>query len=93
MPANVNGRLSSEVLTDLVPGARVVKAFNHLPPPLLAADPGHERGRRVLFFSGDDPRAKSQVSGLIDRLGFFGIDIGPLSAADGRSFPVDHCRR
>jgi len=30
-------------------------------------------------FSGDHPHAKSQVSGLIDRLGFFGIDLGPLS--------------
>jgi 8-hydroxy-5-deazaflavin:NADPH oxidoreductase len=77
--ANLNGRLLSEVFTDLVPGARGVKAFNHLPPPLLAADPGHEGGRRVLFFSGDDPQAKAQVSALIDRRGFFGIDLGPLS--------------
>ncbi len=78
-PAELNGRLSSEVFAGLVPGARVVKAFNHLQPHLLAGDPRIEGGRRVLFISGDEPRAKAEVSALIDRLGFFGIDLGPIS--------------
>ena len=51
---DLNGRLSSEVFAELVPGARVVKAFNHQPAALLSADPKREGGRRVLFFSGDD---------------------------------------
>ncbi|THK34516.1 NADP oxidoreductase [Ensifer sp. MPMI2T] len=78
-PAELKGRLSSEIFADLVPGARVVKAFNHLQPHLVSADPKAEGGRRVLFFSGDDAAAKTEVGGLIDRLGFFGIDLGPLS--------------
>ncbi|MBP1883301.1 putative dinucleotide-binding enzyme [Ensifer mexicanus] len=78
-PAELGGRLSSEIFTDLVPGARVVKAFNHLQPHLVSGDPKAEGGRRVLFFSGDDAAAKAEVGGLIDRLGFFGIDLGPLS--------------
>ncbi|WP_331371614.1 NADPH-dependent F420 reductase [Sinorhizobium chiapasense] len=78
-PAELGGRLSSEVFADLVPGARVVKAFNHLQPHLVSGDPKAEGGRRVLFFSGDDAAAKGKVGGLIDRLGFFGIDLGPLS--------------
>jgi predicted dinucleotide-binding enzyme len=78
-PAELNGRSSSEVFAGLVPGARVVKAFNHLTPQLLAGDPRAEGGRRVLFYSGDDARAKAEVGGLIDRLGFFGIDLGPLA--------------
>jgi 8-hydroxy-5-deazaflavin:NADPH oxidoreductase len=78
-PAELNGRLSSEVFAGLVPGARVVKAFNHLQPGLLAGDPRAEGGRRVLFFSGDDTRAKAAVGALIERLGFFGIDLGPIS--------------
>ncbi|MFM0207216.1 NADPH-dependent F420 reductase [Paraburkholderia sediminicola] len=77
-PAELHGRTSSETFTDLVPGARVVKAFNHLPAHLLSADPQAEGGRRVLFFAGDDAQAKTAVSGLIERLGFFGIDLGLL---------------
>lgn len=78
-PAELNGLTSTEVFTGLVPGARVVKAFNHLRPELLSADPGAEGGQRVLFYSGDDARSKSEVGALIDRLGFAGIDLGPLS--------------
>jgi len=78
-PAELHGRASSEVFAELVPGARVVKAFNHLEADLIAADPAAERGRRVLFFSGDDAAAKAQVGALIERLGFFGIDLGALA--------------
>ena len=78
-PAELNGRLSSEAFTDLVPGARVVKAFNHLQPHLVSGDPKAEGGRRVLLYSGDDAHAKAQVGGLIEQLGFFGIDLGALS--------------
>ncbi|UVM02884.1 NADPH-dependent F420 reductase [Pseudomonas laurylsulfatiphila] len=75
---DLHGRTSSAVFSELVPGARVVKAFNHLQPQLISADPGREGGRRVLFFSGDDPQARETVGGLINRLGFFGIDLGML---------------
>lgn len=78
-PADLRGRLSSEIVADLVPGARLVKAFNHLQPALVSSDPTSEGGRRVLFTSGDDASAKAEVGALIDRLGFFGIDLGPLA--------------
>ena len=55
-----------------------MKAFNHLPAHLLSDDPQAEGGRRVLFFAGDDAQAKAAVSGLIEQLGFFGIDLGSL---------------
>lgn len=77
-PAELHGRTSSEVFAGLVPGARLVKAFNHLAPPLLGGDPQAEGGRRVLFYSGDDAKAKAEIGNLIDRLGFFGIDLGSL---------------
>lgn len=78
-PADLGGRTSTEIVAAMVPGARVIKAFNHLLPALVAGDPRSEGGRRVLFYSGDDARAKADLAGLIDRLGFFGIDLGPLS--------------
>lgn len=78
-PAELNGRLSSEIVSDLVPGARVVKAFNHLTAPMLAADPAGEGGRRVLFYSGDDAAAKGEVAAIVEKLGFFGIDLGALA--------------
>lgn len=75
---DLQGRSSSEVFAQWVPGARVVKAFNHLQARWLEADPQLEGGRRVLFFSGDDARAKAQVAELITGLGFSGVDLGTL---------------
>ena len=77
--ARLNGRTSSEHVADLSPGAHVVKAFNTLPPALLAADPASRDGRRVVFFSGDHTRAKAEVGRLIARTGFAGVDLGGLS--------------
>lgn len=78
-PIDLHGRTSSEVFADLVPGAHVVKAFNHLRAPLLIADPAERGGRRVLFFAGDDARAKAQIGALIGQLGFAGLDLGTLA--------------
>jgi 8-hydroxy-5-deazaflavin:NADPH oxidoreductase len=78
-PIDLHGRISSEVVAELVSGARLVKAFNHLRADVLASDPRADGGRRVLFYSGDDSAAKAEVASLIDRLGFAGIDLGPLA--------------
>ena len=55
----------------------MVKAFNHLRPDIVAGDPAVGGGRRVLFYSGNDVAAKAEIGALIDRLSFFGIDLGP----------------
>lgn len=78
-PVELGERSSSEMFAGLVPGARVVKAFNHLQAHLLSDDPSSDGGKRVLFYSGDDADAKAQVGALVDRLGFFGIDLGSLA--------------
>jgi hypothetical protein len=78
-PADLKGRVSSEVFADFVPGARVVKAFNHLRADILARDPTSDGGRRVLFYSGNDSAAKAEVAALIDKVGFAGIDLGSLA--------------
>jgi 8-hydroxy-5-deazaflavin:NADPH oxidoreductase len=78
-PIDLKGRVSSEVVADLVSGARVVKAFNHLRAEVLAGDPRSDGGRRVLFYSGNDAAAKAEVAALIERIGFAGIDLGSLA--------------
>lgn len=76
--AELGGRNSSQVLSDLVPGARVVKAFNTLLASVLASEPRQAGGRRVVFLSGDDREAKGVVAGLAEHLGFATIDLGSL---------------
>jgi 8-hydroxy-5-deazaflavin:NADPH oxidoreductase len=78
-PVDLQGLVSSQVVAQLVSGARLVKAFNHLRADVLASDPRADGGRRVLFYSGDDNTAKAKVSALIDRIGFAGIDLGSLA--------------
>ena len=78
IPFELGGRTSSEVVAALAPGARVVKAFNHLQAARLEANPQAGGGRRVLFLSGDDAAAKAEGAELAERLGFAGIDLGGL---------------
>jgi len=61
-------------------GHPVIKAFNNVRPPSLLnlGKPAGTRGRVALPVAGDDPRAKAVVIGLIDQLGFDGIDAGGL---------------
>jgi hypothetical protein len=77
-PDDLGGRTSSEVVAELVPGARVVKAANTLVAALLASDPHEAGGERVIFVSGDDADAKSEVIALFDDAGFSVIDLGDL---------------
>ena len=78
--SDLDGRTSSEVVAELLPGARVVKAGSTLAAPVLAADPRDAGGRRVIFLSGDDADAKSEVVQLFQDAGFFTVDLGELIA-------------
>jgi len=77
-PSDLNGRTSSEVVADLVGGARVVKAANTLVAAVLGSDPQEAGGQRVIFLSGDDVDAKAEVISLFKDAGFFTIDLGAL---------------
>jgi predicted dinucleotide-binding enzyme len=80
-PSDLDGRTSSELVADLVAPARVVKAGNTLGAELLASDPEEAGGRRVIFLSGEEDEAKSEVGALFESAGFFVVDLGGL--ADG----------
>ncbi|EYF02756.1 NADPH-dependent F420 reductase [Chondromyces apiculatus] len=72
---------TSELLAAHLPGARVVKAFNHIYFEHLAKEgqPSGTPGRRALVIAGDDAEAKRVVTDLIDVFGFDVVDAGPLS--------------
>ena len=78
-PTDLGGRLSSEIVAQAVPGARVVKAFNTLPAAVLASNPVQDGGRRVVFVSSDDVDAAVTVAALCERLGFYPINLGRIS--------------
>ncbi|HXE94406.1 MAG TPA: NAD(P)-binding domain-containing protein [Gaiellaceae bacterium] len=86
---DLNGRTSSELVADLVAGARVVKAANTLGAEVLGADPQEAGGRRVIFISGDDADAKAEVVTLFQDAGFAAIDLGGL-AAGGAMQQIHH---
>jgi predicted dinucleotide-binding enzyme len=77
-PSDLNGRTSSEVVSELLGGARVVKAANTLGAAVLGSDPHEAGGQRVIFVSGDDDDAKSEVTRIFEAAGFFVIDLGGL---------------
>jgi predicted dinucleotide-binding enzyme len=77
-PSDLDGRTSSEVVADLVAPSRVVKAANTLGAGILGSDPHEAGGQRVIFVSGDDGDAKSEVSALFEEAGFFVVDLGGL---------------
>jgi predicted dinucleotide-binding enzyme len=78
-PRDLEGRLSTQIVAEAVPGARVVKAFNTLAATILGADPVAHGGRRVLFISSDDPSARLAIVDLVDRLGFAAVDLGGIA--------------
>jgi len=86
---DLNGRTSSELVADLVPAARVVKAGNTLEAAVLASDPHEAGGRRVIFLAGDDADAKAEVVTLFEDAGFAAIDLGDL-AAGGEMQQIHH---
>lgn len=80
------GRGTSEVVADLLPGARIVKAFSHLGYHDLDERglPAGSPDRVALAIAGDDPGDAAIVAGLVDEFGFEPVLTGGL--ATGRSF-------
>ena len=76
--AEPGSKTSSEVVGQWAKGAKVVKAFNTLYAQVLAEEPQVDRGNRVIFYSGNHGDAKDVVAGIINRIGFAGIDLGSL---------------
>ncbi len=67
----------SEVVARAANNARVIKAFNTLPPEFMD---GHVDGpgKRVLFYAGDDVAAKKEFAALVRPLNFRPVNLGKL---------------
>jgi predicted dinucleotide-binding enzyme len=78
LEAELQGRLSSEVNAGRVPGAKLVKSFNHLPMAMLAA-PAPAGSRRVIFVSSDHADASEKVADMAEKLGFAPIELGKIA--------------
>ena len=77
-PADVGNLSTSQLVAALAPGARVVKAFNHMLVPNLEADPVVNGAIRVAFISADDDGAKKSVQTLLENCGYSVVDLGNL---------------
>ena len=75
----LDGLPSSAAVAKGLPGARLVKGFNHLAANVLGADPGLNGGRRVVFLSSDDEAAAAPVKALAEQLGFAPVWLGGLT--------------
>ncbi|HTJ28760.1 MAG TPA: NADPH-dependent F420 reductase [Candidatus Limnocylindria bacterium] len=77
---DLGSKTSSEFIRALVPGARVVKAFNTMFYKRLASEgkPAGKKDRLALPVASDDPAAKRVVMDLIDEIGFDAVDSGGL---------------
>ena len=76
---DLGGLPSSSIIARALPGARLVKAFNHLPAGTLAEDPAINGGRRVVFLSGDDESATATVAALAEQLGYAPVNLGKIA--------------
>ena len=78
-PEELGNLPSSVVVSQAFPGAKLVKAFNHLAAEVLAEDPNVKGGRRVVFLSSDEEGAAAQVATLAEQLGFAPVKLGKLA--------------
>jgi 8-hydroxy-5-deazaflavin:NADPH oxidoreductase len=90
-PKELDDLLSSEVIAKAFVGARLVKAFNHLPAEQLGTNTALAGQRQAVFVSSNDAGASATVAALATQLGFAPVDLGrldqggvPLHVVDGR---------
>lgn len=76
---DIGGRISSEIVAEYVPGARVVKALNVTPIHIMATTLGSDDGsEHAVYVAGDDVDAKAKVAELLATIGGVAIDTGDL---------------
>ncbi len=77
-PEKLEGRLSSDIVARAFAGARLVKAFNHLPAAQLGTNPPVEGQKQAVFVSSNDADASASVAAVAAQLGFAPVELGRL---------------
>ena len=77
-PEELGGLLSSEVVSKAFVGARLVKAFNHLPAGQLGTNSSLRGQRQAVFVSCNDADASATVAAIATQLGFAPVELGRL---------------
>jgi 8-hydroxy-5-deazaflavin:NADPH oxidoreductase len=80
-PADLGGRSAAEVIQDRLPGARVVKAWNHVYAQIVNSSPDFRGQPASVLLAGDDAEAKEAVAALARDAGYDPVDAGPLWSA------------
>ena len=76
---DIGDRVSSEIVAEYVPGAKVVKAFNVTPLFMLVPALGSGAGENnAVYIAGDDDEAKALVAELVASIGGVAVDTGDL---------------
>jgi predicted dinucleotide-binding enzyme len=69
------------VSASLLPGARIVRAFNTMSTRTIAEQAGRRGARLAIPIAGDDADALRVVAGLIDDIGLEAVVVGRLDSA------------
>ncbi|MDM9628504.1 NAD(P)-binding domain-containing protein [Rhizobium sp. S152] len=76
--ADLGEESASEIVAQLAPSAKVVKAFNSIYISRFEEGAKRPGGTRVLFVSGDHAEPKDTIAKLIETFGFVAVDLGGL---------------
>ena len=77
-PEELRGRLSSDLVSEAFAGARLVKAFNHLPAEQLGVSPSLPSQLQAIFLSSNDTGASKTLAAVVTELGFAPVELGRL---------------
>lgn len=80
-PADLGGRSAAEVIQERLPGARVVKAWNHVYAQIVNSSPDFGGRAASVPLASDDAEAKEEVARLAGDAGYDPWDAGPLWSA------------
>ncbi|NJL94046.1 MAG: NAD(P)-binding domain-containing protein [Anaerolineae bacterium] len=79
-PAYAQGGTAAQEIASKLPGAEIVKAYNHI-YYVHIAERHHAKPRLVAFICGDSGPAKATVTQVVEDTGFLVWDLGALAAA------------